>query len=129
MTQTLPANALRAVLRGRIGDHPDWAAYRRSNGLGNVSTITSVGRCLEICHHLHIDVSDLTPTEDTAALTPTPTAPKGLFNSTRPAAPAVMRPAVAPSVQSAMDDLLKALSEQQGDAAALTDLTARVELL
>ena len=126
-------NADRATLRRLIAAHPDWPAYRRTHGVDTSSL--GAARALSVAQHLGIDVSRFTSdtsAQDTAAMPTTPTAPAGLFNTTRPAAtPAVMRPAAsaAPSVQSAMDALLAALTAQQGDTAALDDLAARVDAL
>ena len=124
-------NADRASLRRLIAAHPDWPAYRRTHGVDTSSL--GAARAVEVARHLGIDTAHITnKTEDTYTMTTTPTAPAGLFNTTRPAAtPAVMRPAAsaAPSVQSAMDALMAALTAQQGDTAALDDLAARVELL
>ena len=123
-------NADRAALRRAIAAHPDWPAYRRLHGVDTSSL--GAARALDVARQLGIDTAALTSTESDTMTHTAPTAPAGLFNTTRPAAtPAVTRPApaAAPSVQSAVDALLEALAAQQGDSAAVADLTARVELL
>ena len=123
-------NADRAALRRAIAAHPDWPAYRRTHGVDTSSLGAS--RALDVARHLGIDTAHITNTQhqiEDAETMPAPTAPNGLFNTAaRPAA--VARPAfVAPSVQSAMDALLAALSAQQGSGEALEALTSRVETL
>jgi hypothetical protein len=124
-------NADRATLRRLIAAHPDWPAYRRTHGVDTSSLGAS--RALEVARHLGIDTAHITNTQhqiEDAETMPAPTAPTGLFNTAaRPAAVARPAAAVAPSVQSAMDALLAALSAQQGDSEALEALTSRVETL
>lgn len=131
LTAMTLTNADRASLRRLIAAHPDWPAYRRTHGVDTSSL--GAARALAVAQHLGIDVSrftsDDTSKQDTATMTTIPAAPAGLFNSTRPAPTPRPAASAAPSVQSAMDALMAALTAQQGDTAALDDLAARVDAL